>query len=53
LIPDADDGGARNKRPVRSGGANHIQGDSKAGITQKNMQLNFSILGKASIKSKK
>jgi hypothetical protein len=44
LIPDADDDGARKKRPVLSSGANHRQGDSKAGRTQKNITNQHQIM---------
>jgi hypothetical protein len=44
LIPDADDDRARNKRPVQSGGANHSQGDSKAGRKQKNITFQHQIM---------
>jgi hypothetical protein len=44
LIPDADDDGARNKTRVRSGGADHRQGDSKAGRTQKNITNHHQIM---------
>ncbi len=44
LIPDADDDGARSMRPVLSGGANHSQGDSKAGRKQKNITNQHEIM---------